>query len=943
MMKVKSGFCLVIAFLSLANSTLAAGFITLPENGTSIAFMKENEPYLSLDLGGWGPSWSWMGFDKASVEVAGEACLLKASGTVPKTKAQLSCQILARKSAPATASYEVALSTDRDTALTFTILTVTMTEGILSGGKVALTYSDGSITSLDYPWGRKVGTQEAGKLVEKMAVTDGKGVQTVFRFSPATKVVSDGNIRIVLAESSLAADKPVKLKMDVAFPEPLAFYLNRSMIPQEPGFENWYEFKAGTNHLQPSAISMADWLDKPAGKNGRIMMQGDKLIQSGKAVKLWGINVCYASCAPDKALADQRAALYAKYGINSVRYHKFADGEGWSGICANDSFAEFDAKALDRMDYFTAQLKQSGIYVKLSANFGVKIGEKDKSQIPYWNEFGAQGIWREAPSGSQYFCRELGDLKIQQMVNLLQHKNPYTGLTYGEDPAIFCVEMVNEENTYWFSIMKTIKSTPTVRARVGESFTNWLVKKYGRKEAWLAAWGDKAVNSFAGDGFAGESWENKTIMPAGNPWYYAPEQLDGSQRFRRQRLLDTMEFLYGVQNDFYGRYQKAVRAAGYKGVMIASNWQAGQGAGHYYNLHTDYTFGLIDRHNYFGGGSQTAIDSSSMLMVPGSGMLSSGLQQVSDRPFMISEWIHVTPSEWCVEGPALMGAYGMGLQGWDVSYMFQNRDIGKINNEFKDQWQIDKPTILGIFPAVARQVLRGDVKESSLIIPRYVHIPSLKDNRMGFTDASSQQGDTKSFDSDKVSGKALAVGRCVVEFTDADKATPPFNVEPYSTNGVVTSATRQLAWTEGRTKADGYFTMDTDGTKAVVGFAAGKTCKLGSVTIRSDSRFVAIYLTAAERDASIASSKHLLITAMARTRLTGMKVFADTYIVEPGRPPLVMEPVKAEMTLQKDGNATVYLLDHDGVRTEKTIPINKGVIQIDTARDMTPYYEVVYK
>ncbi len=94
---------------------------------------------------------------------------------------------------------------------------------------------------------------------------------------------------------------------------------------------------------------------------------------------------------------------------------------------------------------------------------------------------------------------------------------------------------------------------------------------------------------------------------------------------------------------------------------------------HYANLHTDCLVGLIDRHNYFGGGDQNRIDNTSMLRVPGSGHLSTGMEQVADRPFMLSEWIHVLPNEWGAEGVAVIGAYGLGLQGWDVSYLFQNK------------------------------------------------------------------------------------------------------------------------------------------------------------------------------------------------------------------------------------------------------------------------------
>ncbi len=112
--------------------------------------------------------------------------------------------------------------------------------------------------------------------------------------------------------------------------------------------------------------------------------------------------------------------------------------------------------------------------------------------------------------------------------------------------------------------------------------------------------------------------------------------------------------------------------------------------------------------------------------MPGSALLSSGMQQVADRPFMLSEWIHVWPNEWGVEGPAIIAAYGMGLQGWDVSYMFQNRDNGQFSPVIgRDQWDVTAPQVLGLFPAVARQVHRGDVKESELTATRYVHVPSL--------------------------------------------------------------------------------------------------------------------------------------------------------------------------------------------------------------------------
>ena len=420
--------------------------------------------------------------------------------------------------------------------------------------------------------------------------------------------------------------------------------------------------------------------------------------------------------------------------------------------------------------------------------------------------------------------------------------------------------------------------------------------------------------------------------------------MTGSQAFRKQRLLDTLHFLYEIQCEAYDRYVAAVRETGFEGEVLGSNWQAGRALSHYANLHTDYRVGLIDRHNYFGGGRGVKINSATMLRVPGSGMLTSGMQQVADRPFMLSEWIHVYPSEWGVEGPALIAAYGLGLQGWDVSYLFQNRDTGGYSDRIgQERWDVTTPQILGVFPAVARQVLRGDVKESEVLAVRNVHVPSLFEGKLGFDDKVVQGYDDKELDSSKVPARALAVARSVVAFTDTHEETPVFSLKPYEKDGALVSSTGQLSWKEGGgEKYAGFFTMDTEATKAVVGFAGGQTCELGEVTISPRSRFGAIYVLAKERDQTVATSKNLLIVALARARNTGMRIFNNDRLLTRGTPPIVMEPVKATISVRKEGRPTLYLLDHDGCRTAKTVPVKDGTFEIDGTRDQTCYYLLVY-
>ncbi|MBN1422678.1 MAG: beta-galactosidase [Planctomycetes bacterium] len=720
----------------------------------------------------------------------------------------------------------------------------------------------------------------------------------------------------------------------------------------DPDAEGWYAFRPA-NDAGPSAIGMEDWFDRPAGKRGRIQRKGETLIYGGKPIKLWGLNLCFGNCAPDKALAEKRAAFYPKYGINSVRLHKYADGAGWSGIQSRESCAEFDADALDRMDYQVAKFEEAGIYVLLSAHFGaLKLGPADRKYVPYLEEFGSFGGRNDriaTPHSAIHYSPELQDVHIRQTVNLLRHRNPYTGKTYAEDPAIAFIEIINEQSILFFTSMAPLKASPTLRKDVARRFSDWLRKRYGSQATLREAWGEKAFDCFAREGFetSGESIDAGTVLPLGNPWFWDPAQLAGSQSLRRRRLLDTLLFLYETQCAFYDRYAKAARDAGYKGEILASNWQAGRALSHLYNLHSDARAGTVDRHNYFGGGSGKPgerFNDASMLRVAGAEMLSSGLQQVADRPFMLSEWIHVFPNEWGVEGPAIIGAYGLGLQGWDVSYMFQNGDRAGFSDRIgRDRWDVTAPQVLGIFPAVARQVLRGDVKESELRATMYVHVPSLAEGKLGFEDRTAQAYDLKGFDCDKVPARALAVARCAVEFTDRYRDTPAFDLGPFERDGALVSSTKQLRWKEGREeRLAGTFTIDTPGTKAVVGFAGGETFRLGDVTIAPACRFAAIYVTAAEKDATIAKAKRLVVVAMARARNTGMRLnAAENQILDRGKAPILLEPVKARIAITGGRIRAVNVLDQGGRRTDRTLTVADGGFAIDGARDRTPYYEVV--
>lgn len=936
----------VVAPFSAALAEPAFIGASSPRTGL-LQVIHDSDSYLGFDYYDWDADWGPVTRQQTATEEPSVSRFIYRN-TLTKSKAAFTVNGSWKQTAANTFSFEASLTPEADAAMTLAQFGFTP-GAAFHGTNATLTLADGETRTVPIPFTRA----SLGESIKTLSVRDQAGRVTTLVFEQPASISTDrGNARIVLAKDRLKAGETYRLALTLTLPDAAVFYPGPSALPSTT--TGWYEFKPRSPFPAASEWSLASWLEAPAGKHGRILRKDDQLIYAGKPIKLWGLNLSYAACAPDKDLADRRANFYAALGINSVRLHKYADGPGWAGIQSPDSAALLDPAGVERLDYFIAALKKRGIYTKLSPVFIMKPGPGDREAIPFLDELGELRGGRINPRhGSFYLSTELQDLLIKQLTTLLVHKNPHTGLTYAEDPAIAYVELYNEDSALFGGVTAVMAQSPTLRARTGARFAAWLKNKYKDEAAFTAAWSPTALNCAILTNQKlplDESWSDARIYPAGTPWFFNPDNLNTSQLPFKRRLLDTMAFLYELQNEVYARYAAAVRATGYTGELVASNWQAGRMMSHFYNLHSDALHGTIDRHNYFGGGGSFPFNSASMLAAPGGGLLSSGLQQVGDRPFMLSEWIHVAPNEWGVEGPAILGAYGMGLQGWDVSYPFQNRDTGNFAPAIGIQnWDVVAPNFLGIFPAVSRQVLRGDVTESSVVHTRHVHIPSLDEAKVGFEEKVSQNADIKTIEGAAFPAAALAAARGVVRFTDTFTATEDFDLEPFRKGDAIVSSTGQLRWVAGSNDKDGHLVINTPGTQAVVGFAQDKSFDLADVSVRPGSRYGALYVTARSPGGVLATDKAVLVTAIARARNAGAVILADSFLFNKGEMkgtrllgPVVMEPVIATLALKRSGRPTVHLLDHTGVKTGKTLPVENGVIRIDTGRDATPYYLIEY-
>ncbi|HTU18380.1 MAG TPA: hypothetical protein VMG10_10005 [Gemmataceae bacterium] len=901
-----------------------------PDNSLSFSFYHSDQRIFRMELIGWGPRWAWVGVHSRQ-KAEGDRLSTRVPFVVNKDKGEvIDVQFQAWQPAPRQVAFRYDLDAAQDVPLTQLIAGFGF-EANSSQGTLTLSHDGRKPSKFSLPIRGIHETPAAAKAELAFSKAD----TVTMKIDPPCPIRFDNGMRVVLASDVYRKGKR-HVTLTLTFPEETAFYATHrdfDKLTRKLAGPDWFAFQP-SKKVTPGVLDMDSWLDRPAGKHGSVRMVKDRFaFEDGTPVKFWGVNLSYTANAPDKATADFTAARFAKYGINAVRMHKFSYPTGQMGIGDPNDSTRMDPKGMDQLDYFVSRLKEHGVYFGWSHTYGFRVVPGDRKRLLAYDEIAKNR------KGNTYafihFAEDVQDLMIDMVVNLLKHKNPYTGRTYADEPALCFLELQNEDDIFFYTSEGAFNSCPTYKKRFMERFATWLKERYGSQEKLKEAWGDALKDK--------ESLTDSNIVPQLNPWLFGADNLPKQKGGARRRLLDTAAFLHHVQDRFYSRFVKAIRDAGYKGPLNGSPWQAPSMLPHYYNLCSDYLVGYIDRHNYFEGAGPGMF--ASMLTRPGSGYFSSGLQQVIDRPFGLSEWIHVYPNVYAAEGPAILAAYGMGLQGWDASYEFQSQAARRVFGDTAGGfpwgvWEADVPTSLGQYPSLARMIYRGDVKEGDVISVRRVSAADLAEGRFSFSDKVEQRGDVKTFGG-SVPPDALAAGRVVVEFPDKSQPSQLPDMSRYRRGSVIRSVTEQLAWD---TSGKGFFTVNTAGTKAVVGFAEGKEQKLGDVRIQLDCPFASLFLTALDRDADLANSKRALITVLARESNTDFSYFTpDNKVMNNGRPPILLEPVKATVSLAGRPIEAVNILDHDGRRTGRTVTVQDGRFTIDGTKDKAIYYEVVFR
>jgi len=682
-----------------------------------------------------------------------------------------------------------------------------------------------------------------------------------------------------------------------------------------------------------SAADVSFLLKEPAGKDGFITVRNGHLVYpNGERFRIWGVNMtgwtAGSTMLPPKAEAPIWAAALARYGINAVRFHFLdmpsrtmrgaatqpaeattqpADGRarrpGPSGLIdpSRDDTQAFDPDALDRLDFFIAELKKRGIYSNLNLNVG-------RTYKPGDNVPDSQLI-RQA-KGMTYIGERLLELQRDYAKKLLTHHNPYTNSTYVNEPAIVTVELVNENSVYEFWSRNWLRGervpggtnpmldlTPYYFQELNKQFNAWLKSTKTPEE--LAE-----LRTLAG-------------VKEGEP---VPRLRRGDfDEAPTKRFHAEADFYAHVETNFMEGMKKYLREElGVKSVIVGT-------ADHTYwipnlpLLRSTSRLDAIDGHVYWQHPAIWGERNTPMVNDPlHSTVVKLARSPMVNKPYIVSEVNHPNPNEYACEMIPILASYA-ALQDWDgiYFYTFETKSMPGWQPFVADNFDITQDPVKMIQMELGALIfLRADVKPAQEVFARSYSAAQVNEtNRMS-------EAQRPYFTPGFPLSLPLRHGSRIQ--TLDGEPTKDFPRETFNPdNDVIRSDTGELAWRVSK-DAGGLFTIDTARTQALVGFVKANketTTKHLRASVRND--FCAISLSSLDTR-PINRSNTLLLTAASRIQNTGT-AWNDRHTLWAtwGTPPTLIDQVTGWVTLREmDGAVDLKVIPLDGAAKPIGRPIS---------------------
>ncbi len=381
----------------------------------------------------------------------------------------------------------------------------------------------------------------------------------------------------------------------------------------------------------------------PAGKFGRVIVSPQAKFAFEKQPKtpsrFYGVNLCYGAHYLSKEQADRLAERLMRLGYNAVRVHHYE--EELVDRSKGDSLTLRPDK-LDQLDYLFAAFKQRGIYITTDLFvsrrvFSAEIWPGEKGDVSMDDFKAAVLVNDRAFANYKAFTRAL-----------LSHKNPYTGLTWSEDPTLAWLNLVNEGNAGNF--IGRLKGK--LREDWQRAWNHWLAVRYPDREALKIALG---------------KLEDDQDTAKGN--VPMPTTLGGSSV---STLLSV--FLAETEMDFFRRTRAFLRdELGCKALLSNDNAWTNPVQMQAHRAEMDY----VDDHFYVDHPQFLQGDWRLPSRCPNTSPISGGaaggrgcaFTRLLDKPFTITEYNYSSPGRFRGVGGILTGALG-AVQDWSGIWRF---------------------------------------------------------------------------------------------------------------------------------------------------------------------------------------------------------------------------------------------------------------------------------
>lgn len=702
-----------------------------------------------------------------------------------------------------------------------------------------------------------------------------------------------------------------------------------------------------------TATHVKSWMSVYNRTIERVSIGADgRLYAGGRRIKFMGVNIGGAACFPRKEDAEKIAGRLAKFGINLVRLHGI--DANWERVNIFGGYSapttrNLDPEALDRLDYFIAKLKENGIYVNLNLLVARRFRTADG--LPQEIE---QMDWKDQHA-LIFIDKQVRELYKEYVSQLLTHRNPYTNMTYAEDPTIAFVEIANEMGAwFWYMLTDLVgRLPPTYKAALEERWNSYIESRYGSVSAFLAKWGVRG--------------DRAPALTSKMYW--------GAPDFVRETWLD---FIYQFEAETYMElYYFIKRGVGCKGLVVGSTC-------FFSPLGIQSRFDVVDAHAYwqhpeFPGASWDPqnwyVVNEPMVCNPlKSTVVSLAGYRVYGKPFVVSEYDHPNPNAYGPEGVLFLATYA-ALQDWDGIIYFAYGSLDDWDSRrLRGFFDIDQnPAKMALFIPAYAIFVRGDVEPASTYVVADL-APSVERQRLeGYDYADAYDAGLRP--------ELSLLHRVAVATTVAPSETvkKPEEVEVprEAKTGIFKSDNGQVMW-DASEKDRCLLFVNTSRTVALAGFVGDRSFELGWATLvaggtllggwgviafitREDESFsdwsrmlmVAVgYVTNEGLTLRDYDSKRVLAIGSTRMRemgdLRGKKVtcvFQWGQVGDWGRGPTVVEGLEVTVRLRASGDVEVWALDNVGNRKHRVPVAADGEFKVFKVgpEHETIWYEIVRK